>query len=164
MSRTGLRSATLLKLMYPPILLLTPPAPPPGRATIHRARHQTQVKSFPLLAAVRCPGREKDKIVNLVEKGWVKGLTLLETFLVKSVPTLFTEHKWSLSYTMHSIVTDGTVVVRTWDTFVRTGVFGHASRRGFANRTSMCLADVGMSNWIRCKRGLSKNRFEFAGK
>lgn len=89
---------------------------------------------------------------------------MLETFLVKSVSTLFTEHKGGLSYTMHSIVTDGTVVVRTWDTFVRTGIFGHANRRDLACRTSVCLADVGMSNRIRCKRGLSKNRFEFAGK
>ena len=98
------------------------------------------------------------------KKGGDEGLTLLETFLVKGVTTLFTEHKRGLSYTMHSIVTDGTVVVRTWDSSVRTGVFGHASRRDFASRTSVCLADVGMSNRIGCKRSISKYCFEFAGK
>jgi len=29
---------------------------------IHRARHQTQVKSFPLLAAVRCPKKQNEKV------------------------------------------------------------------------------------------------------
>ena len=102
---------------------------------------------------------------NLVQKGWIDELTLLETFLVKSVPALFTEHKWGLSYTMHSIVTDGTVVIRSWDAFVlTTDLFRYAKRRGFASGTSVCLTDVGMSNRVGCKRGLSKNSFKLASK
>ena len=112
--------------------------------------------------------KKKQKWLICSERHESKGLTMLEALFVQSIPTAFAEHKWSLGYSMHSIVTNGTVVVRTWNTSVLVLTpsifFSRGSRWNFASCTSVCLADVRMGNWVRCKWGLSKYRFEFATK
>jgi hypothetical protein len=49
-------------------------------------------------------------------KGYEKERTLLKTFCVKRVPAFIAECQASFGLVMHAFITDGTAILRSWNT------------------------------------------------
>jgi Ni/Fe-hydrogenase subunit HybB-like protein len=76
--------------------------------------------------------------------------TLIKAFFVQRVPAFVAPSQPVLVDTVHSFVTDGTVVVGAWNSFLLVPSFCvRCSGSGLARGACICVSDFGMGDRVR---------------
>jgi len=90
-------------------------------------------------------------------------LPLLETLFMQGIPAVLTEHEGILVDGMHTLVTDRTVIVRTWLASVRVCGGARRCRGGSAGFTRVSFADTWVGDGVRGYRSFSKYLLQLTG-